>query len=196
MSQLKFDENLAIREVLDDIIEMVARREKLISSANEQAEKTRDERVAQHVKKLEALMSDFLTLFEPILEKVRAYGETLKESISESEAYVKSLAGIIEAGKAIDGASATVQELEKDADGVEAELRQSTEIVDKIQELFETTKPYHLTSAGSRSEDSSQLSTSRTRHTPHYDSEIVEGSRSRVFTGPRPSSHESSKSQH
>jgi hypothetical protein len=197
MSQLKFDENLAIREVLDDIIEMVARRERLINSASEQAEKTRDERVAQHVKKLEGLMSDFLTLFEPILEKVRAYGETLKESISESEAYVKSLAGIIEAGKAIDGASATVQELEKDADGVEADLRQSTEIVDKIQELFETTKPYRLNSLGSRSEDATgQLSTSRTRHVPHYDSEVVEGSRSRVFSGPRLSSHEPSKSQH
>jgi hypothetical protein len=196
MSQLKFDENLAIREVLDDIIGMVARREKLISSANEQAEKTRDERVAQHVKKLEGLMSDFLTLFEPVLEKVRAYGESLKEYISDSEAYIKSLEGIIEAGKAIDGTSATLQELEKDADSVQGELQRSTEILDKIQDLFDSTKPYRAKSPESRSEDAtSHLSTSRTRHEPHYEIDSMEGSRSRVFTGPRLSSHESSKSQ-
>jgi hypothetical protein len=196
MSQLKFDENLAIREVLDDIIGMVARREKLISSASEQAAKTRDERVAQHVKKLEGLMSDFLTLFEPILAKVRVYGETLKESVSESEAYIKSLEGIIAAGKAIDGTSATLQELEKDADSVQGDLQQSTEILDKIQDLFETTKPYRAKSPDSRSEDAtSQASSSRTRHAPHYESELVEGSRSRVLTGPRLSSHEPSKGQ-
>jgi hypothetical protein len=197
MSQLKFDENLAIREVLDDIIGMVARREKLINSASEQAEKTRDERIGQHVKKLEGLMSDFLTLFEPILEKVRAYGKSLKESISESEAYLKSLAGIIEAGKAIDGTSATIQELEKDADSVQGDLQQSTETLDKIQDLFEATKPFRPNPAASGSEDAtSHLSTSRTRHEPHYEIENVESSRSRVFSGPRLSSHEPSKSQH
>jgi hypothetical protein len=196
MSQLTFDENLAIREVLDDIIGMVARREKLLGAASEQAEKTRDERTGQHVKKLEALMSDFLTLFEPILDKVRAYGETLKESISDSNAYLKSLAGIIEAGKAIDGTSATLSELEKDADSVQGELERSKETLDKIQDLFESTKLYRTKSPESRSEDAtSQLSTSRTKHAPHYESELVESSRSRVFTGPRLSSHESSKSQ-
>lgn len=197
MSQFKFDENLAIREVLDDIIGMVARREKLLTAANEQAEKTRDERTAQHVKKLEALMSDFLTLFEPILDKVHAYGETLKESISESEAYLKSLAGIIEAGKAIEGTSATLQELEKDADGVQGELELSTETLDKIQDLFGSTKPYRTSSAASKSEDvTSRLPTTRTRHESHYEIETGEGSRSRVFSGPRLSSHEPTKSQH
>lgn len=197
MSQLKFDENLAIREVLDDIIGMVARREKLISAANEQAEKTRDERTAQHVKKLEVLMSDFLTLFEPVLDRVRAYGESLRESISESEAYIKSLEGIIEAGKAIDGTSATLTELEKDADSVQGQLQQSTEILAKIQDLSESTRPYRAKSPEPRSSEdvTSQLSSSRTRHAPHYETEPVEGSRSRVFTGSRLSSHESSKGQ-
>ncbi len=37
MNELRFDENLAIREVLDDIIGMVNRREKLIQSATEEA---------------------------------------------------------------------------------------------------------------------------------------------------------------
>lgn len=194
MTQLTFDENLAIREVLDDIVGMVDRREKLINSVEEQAEKTKDERIAQHVKKLQALMSDFLTLFEPILEKVRTYGESLKESISESEGFLKSLVGIIDAGKAIDGTSATVQELEKDADGVEAEFRQSSETLDKIQNLFKRTKTYLPDSPQSRSEDAtSHSSSSRTRHSP-VENEISQSSRFHVLTGSRLSSHESSKS--
>lgn len=196
MTQLTFDENLAIREVLDDIIGMVDRREKLISSVEEQAEKTKDERISQHVKKLETLMSDFLTLFEPILEKVRTYGESLKESISESEGFLKSLVGIIDAGKAIDGTSATVQELEKDAEGVEAEFRQSSETLDKIQDLFKRTKTYLPTSSTSKSEETTgHSSSSRTRHSP-VENEISPGSRFHVLTGSRLSSHESSKSQH
>src|SRR2546425_10375125 len=135
MNELRFDENLAIREVLDDIIGMVARREKLIDSASQQAGKTRDERMAQHVKKLEELMSDFLVLFNPVLDKVRTYGQSLKESISDSEAYLKSLAGIIEAGKTIEGTSATLQELEKDADGVQGELEHSSDTLEKIEDL-------------------------------------------------------------
>lgn len=196
MTQLTFDENLAIREVLDDIIGMVDRREKLILSVEEQAEKTKDERISQHVKKLETLMSDFLTLFEPILEKVRTYGESLKETIAESEGFLKSLVGIIDAGKAIDGTSATVQELEKDAEGVEAEFRQSSETLDKIQDLFKRTKAYLPNSVSSRSEDTtSHSSASRTRHSP-VENEISPGSRFHVLAGSRLSSHESSKSQH
>jgi len=195
LTQLKFDENLAIREVLDDIIGMVDRREKLITSVEEQAEKTKDERIAQHVKKLETLMSDFLTLFDPILEKVRAYGESLQESVSESEGFLKSLVGIIDAGKAVDGASATVQELEKDADGVQAELNQSSETLDKIQDLFKRTKVYHPNATQTSAEDTTGRSSSRARHL-QAESETAQGSRFHVLGGSRLSSHEPSKSQH
>jgi hypothetical protein len=151
VNELRFDENLAIREVLDDIIGMVARREKLIISASQQAVKTRDERMTQHVKKLEELMADFLVLFDPILDKVRSYGESLRESISDSEAYLKSITRIIEAGKTIEGASATLRELEKDADGVQGELEQSTDTLDKIEDLFERTNQYTRAPSASRS---------------------------------------------
>ena len=191
MSQIRFDENLAIREVLDDIVGMVARREKLIDSADKQARESKDERIAQHVKKLKELMSDFLTLFSPILEKVRSYGDELKESISESEAYLKSLAGIIAAGKAIDGSSATIRELEKDSDRVQGELEQSTDILDKIQDLFAATKEYaiNVKVAGSGSEDRpSSLSSTRTRRVVAED-DTLSSSRGRIVGGSRLSSH-------
>ena len=142
MNELRFDENLAIREVLDDIVAMVDRRERLIQSAAEQAEKSRDDRMARHVVKLESLMSDFLTLFDPILAKIRKYGEELRESIGESEGYLRSLIGIIDAGKGVQGTSATLQELEKDAGEVQEELEISGEVLGKIEDLFQKTKAY------------------------------------------------------
>ena len=142
MNQLRFDENLAIREVLDDIVAMVDRRERLIESAGNMAEETRDERMAGEVKQLERLMSDFLTLFDPVLVKVRAYAERLKQSTSESEAFLRSLVGIIEAGKTVDGTSATVQELEKDADEVQTDLDLANQTLDKIENLFRKTRQY------------------------------------------------------
>ena len=142
MNQLRFDENLAIREVLDDIVGMVDRRERLIQSAGQMAEETRDERMAVEVKQLERLMSDFLTLFEPVLVKVRAYAERLKQSTSESEAFLRSLVGIIEAGKTVDGTSATIQELEKDADEVQTDLDLANHTLDNIENLFRKTRPY------------------------------------------------------
>lgn len=142
MNQLRFDENLAIREVLDDIVGMVDRRERLIESAGKMAEETRDERMAGEIKQLERLMSDFLTLFDPVLVKVRAYAERLKQSIAESEAFLRSLVGIIDAGKTVDGTSATVQELEKDADEVQTDLDLANQTLEKIENLFKKTRQY------------------------------------------------------
>ena len=142
MNQLRFDENLAIREVLDDIVGMVDRRERLIESAGQMAEETRDERMAGEIKQLERLMSDFLTLFDPVLLKVRAYAERLRQSVSESEAFLRSLVGIIDAGKTVDGTSATIQELEKDADQVQTDLDLANQTLDKIENLFKKTKQY------------------------------------------------------
>ena len=142
MNQLRFDENLAIREVLDDIVGMVDRRVRLIESAGQMAEETRDQRMAGDIKQLERLMSDFLTLFDPVLVKVRAYAERLKLSISESETFLRSLVGIIDAGKTVDGTSATIQELEKDADEAQTDLDLANQTLDKIEDLFRKTKQY------------------------------------------------------
>jgi hypothetical protein len=196
MNKLSFDENLAIREVLDDIIGMVDRREKLIQSVNQQAEEKDDERMKEHVTKLEELMSDFLTLFEPILAKVRTYADTLKDSISDSEAFLKSLVGIIDAGKTIEGTSATLQELEKDADEVEAGLRESTETIDKIEDLFKRTKQYQGSSPPAHKEESSSHESTSHSKWAGSKGESTAASRSHILAGPRLSSYEPTKSQH
>ena len=87
-------------------------------------------------------MTDFLNLFEPVLVKLRAYGEKLKQSISDSEAFLRSLVEIIEAGKTVEGSSATLHELEKDADEAQYELSTSSETLNKIENLLKRTKRY------------------------------------------------------
>ncbi len=194
MNELRFDENLAIREVLEDVIGMIDRREKLIRSAGQLAEKSRDERMAQNVQKLEGLMSDFLTLFEPILSKVRKYGESLRESVSESERFLKSLVGIIEAGKGVGGTSATLKELEKDAEGVEVDLQLSSETLGKIEDLFKRTKQYSPSSGEPRSEDSLSPPPSVRPRRVRRSSTKPRVSRSYLLPGSRLLSDESSKS--
>ncbi len=197
MNELRFDENLAIREVLDDIIGMVDRREKLIRSASTEAERSRDERMLQHVRQLEGLMADFLTLFDPILVKIRKYGEGLRDSISDSEEYLRSLVGIIDAGKSVEGTSATLQELEKDADGVQEELQVSNEALGKVEDLFRRTKAYSHQSQETR-HDAIQDATSHTLATQTREQRAgrPRASGSYFLPGSRLFSDESSKSQH
>ena len=193
MNQLKLDENLAIREVLDDIIGMVSRREKLIESAAQQAERTRDERMSAHVKQLEELMSDFVGLFDPILVKVKAYAESLKESIGESEGYLKSLVGIIDAGKSIEGSSATLQELERDAEDVQLELDQSSETLKKIDDLFDRTKQYRRVAPTEKIPNPGSAARERAMREINDPSQAT--SRRYLITRPRLASYESSKGQ-
>ncbi len=197
MNQLTFDENLAIREVLDDIIGMVDRREKLIRSAGEEAERARDDRMAQHVTQLEALMADFLTLFEPIMVKIRKYAEGLRDSIADSENYLRSLVGIIDAGKSVEGTSATLQELERDADGVQEELELSSELVGKIEDLFRKTRPYSRQALESRQETSIEAPDSP-REASRRDQRVLKTHTSGPYflPGSRLLSDKPSKSQH
>jgi hypothetical protein len=197
MNQLTFDENLAIREVLDDIIGMVDRREKLIRSASEEAERARDDRMAQHVSQLEALMADFLTLFEPIMVKIRKYGEGLRDSITDSENYLRSLVGIIEAGKSVEGTSATLQELERDADGVQEDLELSSELVDKIEDLFRKTRPYSHQALEPRQEPSIEAPNNQ-REVPRRDQRVLKTHTSGPYflPGSRLLPDKPSKSQH
>ncbi len=197
MKQLTFDENLAIREVLDDIIGMVDRREKLIRSAAEEAERSRDDRMAQHVTQLEALMADFLTLFEPIMVKIRKYGEGLRDSITDSENYLRSLVGIIDAGKSVEGSSATLQELERDAHGVQEDLELSSELVGKIEDLFRKTRRYSHQAFESRPETSIEAP-NRAREVSRRDQRVLKTHTSGPYflPGSRLLPDKPSKSQH
>ncbi len=58
MRETMFDDSYNIREVLDDVIERVTLREKLISTAKQFAEKKREDRYTLAIKQFENLMGD------------------------------------------------------------------------------------------------------------------------------------------
>jgi hypothetical protein len=195
MNELRFDENLAIKEVLDDIIGMVDRRERLIKSASQEAERSRDERMLQHVKQLEGLMSDFLALFDPIFVKIRKYGEGLRDSIADSEHFLRSLVGIIDAGKSVEGTSATLKELEKDAEGVQEELELSSDALSKVEDLLRRTKAYSRQAPDSRPENVSEVVAHETQRREQRTLRS-HNSGSYFLPGSRLFPDQSSKSQH
>ncbi len=84
MRETMFDESYNIREVLDDVIERVTLREKLIQTAKGFAEKKKEERYTLAIRQFENLMTDFLRLYQPILERLRSYREALQKELSTS----------------------------------------------------------------------------------------------------------------
>jgi len=80
MRETMFDESYNIREVLDDVIERVTLREKLIQTAKGFAEKKKEERYTLAIRQFENLMTDFLRLYQPILDRLRSYREAHSDS--------------------------------------------------------------------------------------------------------------------
>jgi len=82
MRETMFDESYNIREVLDDVIERVTLREKLIQTAKGFAEKKKEERYTLAIRQFENLMTDFLRLYQPILDRLRSYRDGLQKELS------------------------------------------------------------------------------------------------------------------
>jgi hypothetical protein len=59
MRETIFDESYNVREVLDDVIERVALREKLLGTAKQFAEKKREDKFTFAIKQFENLMVDY-----------------------------------------------------------------------------------------------------------------------------------------
>src|SRR5207247_10479378 len=77
-----FDDSYNIREVLDDVIERVTLREKLIQTAKQLGEKKREDRYTLAIKQFENLMGDFLRLYQPILDRLGSYRQGLQKELT------------------------------------------------------------------------------------------------------------------
>src|SRR5438094_31630 len=82
MRETMFDDSYNIREVLDDVIERVTLREKLIQTAKQFAEKKREDRYTLAIKQFENLMGDFLRLYQPILDRLGSYRQGLQKELT------------------------------------------------------------------------------------------------------------------
>src|SRR5207247_8815320 len=96
MRETMFDESYNIREVLDDVIERVTLREKLIQTAKGFAEKKKEERYTLAIRQFENLMTDFLRLYQPILDRLRSTRKSLKNAHSSLKSYIDTINIVME----------------------------------------------------------------------------------------------------
>ena len=136
MRETMFDDSYNIREVLDDVIERVTLREKLIQTAKGFGEKKKEERYTLAIRQFENLMTDFLRLYQPILDRLRSYREALQKELSTLKSSLATVNGMLEVSKGIEGLAARLQRLESDGQELDETIKAKSKIGDKIDDLF------------------------------------------------------------
>jgi DNA repair exonuclease SbcCD ATPase subunit len=146
-----FDDSYNIREVLDDVIERVTLREKLITTAKQFAEKKREERYTLAIKQFEGLMGDFLRLYQPILDRLRTYRDGVQKELSGLRSSLATVNGMLEVSKGIEGLQAKVQRLESDGQELDETIKEKSRVADKIDDLFNRIRPHNPSIGGASS---------------------------------------------
>ncbi|HYY90913.1 MAG TPA: hypothetical protein VE955_02900 [Candidatus Dormibacteraeota bacterium] len=138
-----FDESYNIREVLDEVIERVALREKLITTAKSFAEKKREERYTLAIRQFEGLMGDFLRLYQPILDRLSTYRQGLQKELTGLKSSLATVNGMLEVSKGIEGLQAKVQRLESDGQELDETIKEKSKTAEKIDDLFNRIKTHN-----------------------------------------------------
>ena len=154
MRETMFDESYNIREVLDDVIERVALREKLITTAKQFSEKKREDRYTLATKQFENLMGDFLRLYQPILERLRSFREGLQKELGGLKSQLATVNGMLEVSKGIEGLAAKVQRLEADGQELDETIKEKNRIAEKIDDLFNRIRSHNPGMTGGAGRDS------------------------------------------
>ena len=158
MSARIFDQDYIVREAVDDVLNKVETREKLIESARDLAEKRKEENHGVVIKNFETLMVDFLHFYQPLLERIRKHEGTLQESISDIKSHLSSTKSMLQVTKTIEGDTTKAEELDREISGLERSLQSKTTTVDRIKKLFEKTKRYQGEGSASETETERSLS--------------------------------------
>ena len=133
---------------MDDVIERVTLREKLIQTAKGFAEKKKEERYTLAIRQFDNLMTDFLRLYQPILDRLRSYREGLSKELSTLRSNLSTVNGMLEVSKGIEGLAAKVQRLESDGQELDETIKEKSKIGDKIDDLFNRVRTHNPGLAG------------------------------------------------
>ena len=158
MRETMFDDSYNIREVLDDVIERVSLREKLITTAKQFSEKKREERYTLAIKQFEGLMNDFLRLYQPILDRLRSYRDGLQKELTGLRSNLATVNGMLEVSKGIEGLQAKVQRLESDGQDLDETIKEKSRTAEKIDNLFNQIRTHNPGMGGSTSSFTDVLS--------------------------------------
>ena len=142
MRENMFDESYNVRELLDDMIERVALREKLIQTAKQFSEKKREERFTLATKQFENLMADFLRLYQPVLDRLRNYREGLHKEIQNLKSGLATTNGMLEVTRGIEGLAAKIQQLEAQGQELETTIKEKSKTLEKIDDLLNHVRPF------------------------------------------------------
>lgn len=153
-----FDQDYIVREAVDDVLNKVETREKLIESARDMAEKRKEDNHVTVIKNFEALMVDFLHFYQPLLEKIKRHEGTLQESISDLKSHLSSTKSMLQVTKTIEGDTPKAEELDREISGLERSIQNKTTTADRIKKLFEKTKRYQSEGSASQTEEDKTLS--------------------------------------
>ena len=154
MRETSFDESYNVREVLDDVIERVSLREKLLGTAKQFAEKKREERFTLAIRQFENLMVDFLRLYQPILDRLRIYREAMQKEITGLRSSLATINGMLEVSKGIEGLAPRVQQLEANGQELDSTINDKMKMANKIDDLFNRVRPFQTGGPGSMGRDS------------------------------------------
>ena len=154
MRETSFDESYNVREVLDDVIERVSLREKLLGTAKQFAEKKREEKFTLAIRQFENLMVDFLRLYQPILDRLRIYREAMQKEITGLRSSLATINGMLEVSKGIEGLAPRVQQLEANGQELDSTINDKMKMANKIDDLFNRVRPFQTGGPGSMGRDS------------------------------------------
>jgi len=149
-----FDTDYIVREAVDDVLNKVETREKLIESARDMADKRKEDNTTSVVRHFEGLMVDFIHFYQPLFEKIKHHESTLQESVSDLKSQLSSTKSMLQVTKTIEGDTPKAEELDREINGLERNIQTKSSTIDKIKKLFEKTKRYQSeTSAAEDEED-------------------------------------------
>ena len=144
-----FDTDYIVREAVDDVLNKVETREKLIDSARDMADKRKEESNVSVIRHFEGLMVDFIHFYQPLFEKIKRHESTLQESVSELKAQLSSTKSMLQVTKTIEGDTPKAEELDREISGLEKSIQTKSSTIDKIKKLFEKTKRYQSEASAS-----------------------------------------------
>jgi DNA repair exonuclease SbcCD ATPase subunit len=148
-----FDETYNVREVLDDVIERITLREKLIQTAKQFTDKKKEERFTLATRQFENLMADFLRLYQPIIERIKGYRENCLKDVQGLRTTLSTLNGMLEVSRGIESLAPKAQRMESDAQELDAQIKEKTKTLEKIDDLMNRVRPYLSGGAGTGSRE-------------------------------------------
>jgi hypothetical protein len=133
---MTFDETYNMREAVDFLTEKLGVREKLIQSARQFSEKNGSQKFGITVKRFEDLYSDFLRLYQPVLEKIAGHKESIQRDINSQKDVLTGVLGMVQVARGVEVLADRVRELETEAKGIEASISDKEKTLARIDELL------------------------------------------------------------